>query len=374
MMVLEGEVRLGKKTKDLVKRLKPNEIAVIDHKDLDQLAAKSLSRVGIKAVINNSPSISGRYPNLGPQYLLEAEITLIDCPDKNLFDILTNGTKIEIEDGKIIKSNRLVARGEELTRTFIQEKIKQAQNNLAHELDKFIDNTLSYAKKEKDLILGLDIPKIETELNEKEVLIVVRGSDYREDLETVISYIREVKPVLIAVDGGADALLEYGFKADLIIGDMDSISDRALREESEILVHAYPDGHAPGMEKIKELNLKAKKFPAPGMSEDIAMLLAYEEGASLITAVGTHTNMIDFLEKGRLGMASTFLARLKIGNKLVDAKGVNKLYQRNNLKISSFLPLIITALCPILTIILISPYLRQLFSLVIIKLKLSLGI
>ena len=373
-MGIKGTVRLGRKTKELVKELKPNEIAVIDHQDIDQLAARSLIRSKVKAVINNSQSISGRYPNLGPQKLIESGVTIIDCGNKNLFDLLKTGIEIEIKNNKLIVAKEILAIGKKLTQSFIEEKLKLAQENLANELDKFIDNTLNYAKEEKDLILGLDVPTIDTDLTDKEVLIVVRGNDYRQDLETVISYIQQVQPVLIGVDGGADALLEHGFKADIIIGDMDSISNQALTQESEIIVHAYPDGKAPGMERIKELNLPAKKFPAPGMSEDIAMLLAYEQEAALIVAVGTHTNMIDFLEKGRQGMSSTFLARLKIGSKLVDAKGVNKLYQHNNLKLSSFLQLIITALFPILVIIFISPTLKQLFNLVIIKLKLSLGI
>ncbi|MGM0502636.1 MAG: putative cytokinetic ring protein SteA, partial [Bacillota bacterium] len=258
--------------------------------------------------------------------------------------------------------------------TLIREKLKLAQQNLAVELDKFIDNTLNYAKQEKDLILGLNSPLITTEIDNKEVLIVVRGNDYLQDLKIVAFYIEQVKPILIGVDGGADALLEYGFKPDIIIGDMDSVSDYALKQGAEIIVHAYPDGYAPGINRVEKLGLTAKKFPAPGMSEDIAMLLAYENGAELIVAVGTHTNVIDFLEKGRAGMASTFLARLKIGTKLVDAKGVSKLYQHNNIGLLSFLELLIAALVPVLIIILISPTLKQLVSLLMIKLKLNLGI
>ena len=373
-MIIQGTVRLGKRTKDLVKKLQPHEIAVIDHQDLDQLAAKSLIRSKVKAVINNSHSISGRYPNLGPQKLIEAGIAIIDCYDQDLFNLLETGSKIIIENGKISTPKKLLGAGQELTKSKIKEQLQAAQKNLANELDRFIDNTLNYAKQEKRLILGLNIPPIRTNLASKEVLIVVRGSDYRQDLETVVSYIQQVKPVLIGVDGGADALLEYGFKPDIIIGDMDSVSNNALKQGAEIIVHAYPNGQAPGMKRIKELNLSAQKFPAPGMSEDIAMLLAYEQGADLIVAVGTHTNMIDFLEKGRLGMASTFLARLKIGSKLVDAKGVNKLYQHNKLTINSFFLLLIISLVFILVIILISLTLKQLFNLVIIKLKFSLGI
>ena len=373
-MKIKGAVRLGTKTKDLVKKLKEDEIAVINHQDLDQLAAKSLIKSNIKAVINNSQSISGKYPNLGPKKLFDAGIIIIDCLEQDLFDILNSGDEIEIINNQIIKENKVIAVGQKLSLDFIESKLKLAQKNLAVELDKFIDNTLNYAKQEKDLILGLNSPEINTNLAKQEVLIVVRGNDYRQDLETVASYIDQVKPILIGVDGGADALLEYGFTPDIIIGDMDSVSNQALKQGAEVIVHAYPDGQAPGMKRIKDLNLEAKKFPAPGMSEDIAMLLAYEHEAELIVAVGTHTNMIDFLEKGRSGMASTFLARLKIGTKLVDAKGVSKLYKHNQIKMRSFLQLLVAALFPILAIILISPAMKQLISLLIIKFKFSLGI
>jgi uncharacterized membrane-anchored protein len=373
-MKIKGTVRLGSTTKDLVKSLQAGEIAVIDHKDLDQLAASSLVHSNIKAVLNNSQSISGKYPNLGPEKLVEAEVPIIDFVEDNLFDILKTGEKIEIIDGKIKDEGQILATGQELNSDYIKRKLEIAHQNLADELDKFIDNTLNYAKQEKDLILGLNSPEIDTNLRKKEVLIVVRGKDYRKDLDTVVSYIQQVNPVLIGVDGGADALLEHGFKPDIIIGDMDSVSDYALEQNSEIIVHAYPNGDAPGMKRIEELNLEAKKFPASGMSEDIAMLLAYEKNAELIVAVGTHTNMIDFLEKGRSGMASTFLARLKIGTKLVDAKGVSKLYKHNSVSIKSILQLLGAALFPILAIILISPTMKQLISLLIIKLKVSLGI
>ena len=180
-----------------------------------------------------------------------------------------------------------------------------------------------------------------------------------------------MKPILVGVDGGADALMEFGYTPDVIVGDMDSVSDEALRKAKEIVVHAYTDGRAPGLKRIQDLGLEAVVFPAPGTSEDIAMLTAYEYGAELIVAVGTHSNMIDFLEKGRPGMASTFLVRLKIGSKLVDAKGVNLLY-KSQLKFKYVLALLMTGIFPILIAMSLSPSVKQFMHLMQLKLKLLL--
>lgn len=371
-MEINAEVKLGKKTKQLVKQLTGREIAVIDHTDIDQLAATSLINTGIKTVINASPSITGKYPNLGPEELLANDVFIVDDVGPEIFQKLENGDRIQIVDNEIFKDGSKIAEGRVLDRATLEEKLKISKNNLEQELDKFVENTLEYAKEEKDLILDLNPPEIETSIEGKQVLIVVRGQDYKDDLEAITSYIREIEPVLIGVDGGADALLEFGFEPDIIIGDMDSISDHALQLGAELIVHAYPNGDAPGMERIKDLNLTAQKFPAPGTSEDIAMQLAYEKGAELITAVGTHSNMIDFLEKGRAGMSSTFLTRLKIGAKLVDAKGVNKLYN-NRLRPKHILQIIAAAMIPVIIILVVAPPMQQMMRLLLIKLRFSLG-
>ncbi|SEM69757.1 Uncharacterized membrane-anchored protein [Candidatus Frackibacter sp. WG12] len=371
-MEIEGTLKLGRKTKELVKRLNGEEIVVIDHKDIDELAANSLINKGVKVVINAKSSITGKYPNLGPEKLVENGVLLLDEVGSNIFMNLSDGDRVHIKDNKVIKEGIRIAKGTILSEERLNTMLKESKENLENELEKFIENTLEYAKKEKDIILGLKIPKIDTDIKGEHVLIVVRGQNYKEDLETISLYIKELRPILIGVDGGADALLEFGFKPDIIIGDMDSVSDNALQIGSEIIVHAYPDGRAPGLERVRNLNLEAKKFPAPGTSEDIAMLLAYEKGAELITAVGTHSNMIDFLEKGRAGMASTFLARLKVGNKLVDAKGVNKLYN-SRLQPRHILQILFAALIPIVVILTVAPLMQQMMRLLLIKLRLSLG-
>ena len=154
------------------------------------------------------------------------------------------------------------------------------------------------------------------------------GPGHKRDLRIVRPYVRDFKPVLVAVDGGAEALLEEGWKPDVIVGDMDSVTDETLRCGAEILVHAYREGHAPGEERLRRLGVPFQTVAAPGICEDIALLLAHEKGAELIVAVGTHFNLVEFLERSRAGMSSTFVTRLKVGEILVDAKGVSRLVSR----------------------------------------------
>ncbi|WP_373598336.1 putative cytokinetic ring protein SteA [Paraclostridium bifermentans] len=371
-MRVEAPIKVDRKTKRLAKRLTGGEIAVINHKDIDEVAANSLVEGKIKLVINASESISGRYPNKGPGILVDKNILIVDNVGEELFNNLQEGQIIEVVDGKIYRDGNFLGEGEVLDKVAVENKIKLAYENLSVELDRFIDNTIDYAKKEKGFILGeVEIPKVNTDYKNRHVLIVVRGQDYKQDLSTIISYIEEMKPILVGVDGGADALLEFGYTPDVIVGDMDSVSDEALKKAKEIVVHAYTDGRAPGLKRVQDLGLEAITFPAPGTSEDIAMLTAYEYKAELIVAVGTHSNMIDFLEKGRPGMASTFLVRLKIGSKLIDAKGVNLLY-RSKLKLKYIWALIATALFPVLILASFSPSVKQFMHLMELKIKLLL--
>jgi uncharacterized membrane-anchored protein len=372
-MYIKSKAAVDKKTKSLARRISPGQIGVICHRDLDELGALSLINAKVKAVINAEEAISGRYPNLGPKLLCEHGIPLIDGVGKGVMQLIKEGDILEIVDNEIYLDGIQVAKGRLLDKKTIDRRMEWAKQNLESELDAFIDNTLEYAKKEKGFILGqLNLPAIDTQFSGKHALIVVRGKDYRNDLNTVQSYIEEVRPILVGVDGGGDALLEYGLIPNIIIGDMDSVSDKALKCCREIIVHAYMDGRAPGMERIKGLGLEAAVLAAPGTSEDIAMLLAYQNGAELIVAVGAHTTMIDFLEKGRRGMGSTFLTRLKIGEKLVDAKGVNKLY-KESVKTRHVVGLVLAAMIPIAIVGTMSPPFQQLYRLLCMRLRLIIG-
>ncbi|NMB41570.1 MAG: hypothetical protein GX996_06520 [Firmicutes bacterium] len=360
---LIGPIKKDWKTKHLCKRLEKGDIALIAHKDLDELAAQDLVEKGVQAVINTHNTFSGDYPARGAKYLLNKGVFLLDKVGEEIFSRVTEGSIITIAGKNIFLNGEKLAEGRVLENTLLKKYFSLAEKNIKQQLDLFVQNTLEYARKEKDLILGhLKIPEINTILSGKHALIVVRGKNYKKDLWTIRSYIKEIKPVLIGVDGGGDALCELGFKPHIIIGDMDSVGDSTLRKADEIIVHAYPDGTAPGMERITKLGLKASIIPAPGTSEDLALLVAYKQKAELIVAVGTHSHMIDFLEKGRKGMASTFLVRLKVGAKLVDAKGLAHLYQ-SGVRWRYLSILFVAALLPVVVLAALSPLVRHFFYL-----------
>ncbi len=323
-----GLARVDRRTKNLTKRLRPGEIAVIDHVDLDRVSAEALVACRPAAVVNAAASISGRYPNLGPEILLDAAIPLVDGVGSGTLDRVREGEVIYLDGGVVHRGEGVLATGTVQTADSVQEAMAAARAGLSEQLEAFAANTMEYLRAERELLLdGVGVPQIHTVLEGRHALIVVRGYHYKEDLATLRPYIREYRPVLIGVDGGADALIEARLKPDLIVGDMDSVSDSALASGAEVVVHAYRDGRAPGLERVKTLGVDAVVFPATGTSEDVAMLLADDMGASLIVAVGTHVTLVEFLDKGRAGMASTFLTRLRVGGKLVDAKGVNRLYR-----------------------------------------------
>ena len=325
---LTGTARIDRRTKDLVKRLQPGDIAVINHRDLDRVAAEGLVGAGVAAVVNAGESISGRYPNGGPIRVVQAGIPLVDRAGEDVLDRLREGEQIRIEGAEIWRGDELIATGDPLSADEIQAAMDAARAAIGGELERFAVNTLEYIQREAKLTFEpIELPPIKTQFRGRHALVVVRGHDYRTDLAALRPYIREYQPVLIGVDGGADALLEMRLKPDIIIGDFDSVSEAALGTGAELIHHVHLDGRAPGREALQGWGLPYHEFVVDGTSEDVAMLLAYEAGAQLIVAVGTHASMVEFLDKGRRGMSSTFLTRLRLGPALVDAKGVNRLYE-----------------------------------------------
>ncbi|MCW2879991.1 MAG: putative rane-anchored protein-like protein [Sphaerisporangium sp.] len=347
--------RIDRRTKRLTKRLRPGEIAIIDHVDVDRVSAEALVACGVSVVVNIAASISGRYPNLGPQILVNAGVTLVDNATTEVFDRIRDGDVVRVHEGEIYLDDDLVGKGEAITSETIDAAMTEARAGLSIQIEDFAMNTMEYIRRERDLLIdGVGVPDIHTSMEGKHVLVVVRGYHYKEDIATLRPYIREYRPVLIGVDGGADALMEAGYLPDVIVGDFDSVSERALCCGAELVVHAYRDGRAPGLERVQQLGQPAVVFPATGTSEDIAILLADDKGASLIVAVGTHGTLVEFLDKGRSGMASTFLTRLRVGGKLVEAKGVSRLY-RSRISIGSLLLLVATALVTVGVVLWFSP-------------------
>lgn len=355
-----GRARVDLRTKRLVSRLLPGEIAVVDHRDLDRLAAENLIDAGVRAVVNASESITGRYPNTGPLLLVQAGVTILDQVGEEILGAVIEGQEVEIAGDELLAAGVVVGRGVVLTEEVIADRLAAAKTSMGAELERFAANTLSYIQTEGHLLIDdPDIPEVAVDFKGRHVLIVVRGIDYERDLEVLRStgYLNEVRPLLVAVDGGADALLRLGLTPDVIIGDFDSVSEDALGCGAALVVHAYRDGRAPGADRLRARDLDHVVFASAGTSEDVAMLMAYERGAELIVAVGTHSSMVEFLDKGRSGMASTFLVRMKVGSVLVDAKGVSRLY-RNRLRKRDLLLLVASALITLVVIILTSEPIR----------------
>lgn len=371
---IEGAARLGERTKDLVKRLRPGEIAVVDHTDIDRIAAEELIDTGVVAVLNAATSSSGRYPNAGPLMLARAGICLVDAPEADLFGRLKEGDRVRIVGDAIWVGGEEIGRGRVLGVAELEREMQEHRQRIDRALGEFAENTVSHVREETDLLTGnIAFPSTRASFRDRHVLIVVRGERHRRDLKALRAYIRDVRPLVVAVDGGADGALEAGLKPDLILGDMDSASDKALRCGAELVVHAYPDGRAPGRERLLEAGLPHQVVPAAGTSEDVAMLMAHEKGAALIVSVGAHFNLVEFLDRKRGGMSSTFLTRLRIGERLVDAKGVSRLYKPS----SALAPLALFAVTflVLLTILVItSPALNDVWELVWLKIRIWLGI
>jgi len=383
-----GPLRSGRRTKLLVKHLEQGDVALIDHLDVDRVSAEELIAAGPVAVLNCSPSSSGSYPNLGPQLLVEAGILLIDLPDDSLFDAVSEGDQVVViaaggldggpgarrpAVGEVLRAGQLLERGEVLDLPRICAETEARRREIGEALERFANNTIEHMREERELLAGrIELPRFSTDFRDRSTLVVVRGVGHQRDLRALRPFIRDLHPVIVAVDGGAEALLEKGLTPHMIVGDMDSAGEAALRCGAELVVHCYPDGRAPGRRRLEALGLSFKLVPAPGTSQDVAMLIAAEKGARLIVSVGSPFNLVEFLDRNREGMSSTFLTRLRIGETLVDAKGVSRLY-RPRPGVTPLLVVIAAGLIAMLAVVWMTPALRDVVNLLWLKLQLLLG-
>jgi uncharacterized membrane-anchored protein len=354
-----GNARLDRRTKNLTKRVGPDDVAIIDHADLDRVSAEELVESGVRVVVNVAQSQTGRYPNPGPLELVRGGVRLIDAPGAALFETLSDGELISVRGASLYRNGTCLAEGRMLGVHELERALNDQRARVTGALEAFAENTLTFLREEGRILTeGPELPVLRTRFRDRHVLVVARGPGHKRDLRMVNTYVRDFHPVLVGVDGGADAIVEAGWKPHLIVGDMDSVSDATLALGAEIVVHGYRGGSAPGAERLERLGLSYHTVSVPGISEDAAFLLAYEKGAQLIVAVGTHFNLIEFLERDRDGMSSTFVTRLKVGEILVDAKGVSRLVAPR----VGLWPLVVLAsvgLLAIVVAILASPALRS---------------
>ena len=323
--MIVGRVKKDKKTKKLRGRLLPGDIAVLSHLDLDRTATQMLISRRIKAVLNDQDYISGRFPNQAPLSLIKSDIPLFII-SKEIRNKIKENDIVEIKDNKILTNNQILGTVEYFSFEKALQKNKLAYKNYNIQLDKFIDNTIKYMTDEKTKILNSPYFEGVLDFENKYILVIVRGAEYKRDLHSLLTFIKKKEPVILAVDGAADGCLSLGILPDIIIGDMDSVSKQGLLCGAKLIVHAYPDGSSPGLKRLKKLGLSAQQFSFCGTSEDIALLLADQLAQEKIFMIGSHTGMIEFLEKGRPGMGSTLLTRIKVNQKLVDLKGINLIF------------------------------------------------
>jgi len=358
----------------LVKTLAPGTIAVLDHRDLDRVSAEDLIGAGVVAVLNCSESSTGAYPNMGPLLLVQAGVHLVDLPDAKLFTNLKDGETLTVRGGEVLRGTKLLASGIVRDPESVRAATDERRREIGDALEAFAQNTIEHMLEERELLSGrIELPRFDTDFRDRPALIVVRGVDHQKDLRALRPYIRDVKPAILAVDGGANALLEEGFKPDMIVGDMDSATEATLRCGAELVVHAYPDGRAPGRDHLEQLGLPYKLVPAPGTSQDVAMLIAAEKGAELIVSVGSQFNLVEFLDKNRRGMASTFLTRLRLGEILIDAKGVSRLY-RPRPGSAPLVFVVLAGLLCLIAVIALTPALRDVAELLWLKLEVVVGL
>ena len=369
-----GTARLDRRTKRLVQRLGPDDIAIIDHPDLDRISAEELLSSGVRVVVNVSPSSTGEYPNAGPLALVKGGVCLIDAPGAELFDEVKEGEPLVVRGASLFRNGSRLAAGRARGEEELARALADQQSRVSAALEAFAENTLRHLSEETALLSeNLQMPHLTTRFRDRHALVVARSAESRRDLSIVGPYVADFKPVLVGVDGGADVLLAAGYRPDVIVGDMDSVSDAALQSGAELVVHAYPDGRAPGRERLDRLGLPSTVLPSPGISEDAALLLAYEKGAELIVAVGTRFNLLEFLERNRAGMSSTFLTRLRVGDKLVDARGVSRLF-RPRVGIGMAIAFALAAVAAVSAVLIASPELRDLVSTLVERLRSLLGL
>lgn len=360
---ISGIARVDRDTAKLLRRVGLGDIVVLDQIDIDRLTADALVKAKVLAVVNASTSISGRYPNVGPETLVANGIVLIDSAGIGIFKSVKDGAKVRIDKGCVYSGERRIAKGTEQTEAEIADRMIEAKTGLVDHLEAFSGNTIEFIRTESPLLIdGIGVPEVNVDLRDRHVVIVTDGPDHAADLKNLKPFIKEYSPILIGVGCGADALTKAGYRPDLVVGDPEEISTATLKSAGEVVLPADPDGHAPGLSRIQDLGIGGMTFPASGSPSDLALLLADHHGASLIVTVGNAVSLDEFFDRGRReSNPSAFMTRLKVGPKLVDAKAIATLY-RSRVSGSAIALLILAALVAVIVALLVSNMGTEIFD------------
>jgi uncharacterized membrane-anchored protein len=350
-----GTARVDRDIDRLLRRVCPGDIVVLDVLDLDRITADALVDAEIAAVINASPSVSGRYPNLGPEVLLANGVTLIDETGTEVFKKVKDGSRVRLYNGGVYSGDRRLIKGTERTDEEIAALMQEAKSGLVSHLEAFAGNTIEFIRSESPLLIdGIGIPDVDIELRRRHVVVVSDEEDATDDLKRLKPFIKEYQPVLIGVGAGADVLRKAGYRPQLIVGDPSNLSTEVLKSGAQVVLPADADGHAPGLERIQDLGVGAMTFPAAGSPTDLALLLADHHGAALLVTAGHRANIETFFDRTRQhSNPSTFLTRLRVGEKVVDAKAVATLYH-NRISGGAIALLILTMLLSVIAALWVS--------------------
>ncbi|RZS29526.1 putative membrane-anchored protein [Herbihabitans rhizosphaerae] len=352
---VSGVARVDRRTGDLLRRVGRGDIVVLDQIDLDRATADALVKAEVAAVVNAAPSISGRFPNLGPEVLVAAGIPLLDGVGAAALGKIKEGSKLRLHDNAVYVGDREVATGVLQSVESVADQMIEAKAGMSAQLEAFSANTIEFLRRERSLVLdGVGVPELRVPIKDRQVLVIAPGQDHADDLKRLKKYLGEHRPVLIGVNSAADTLHKAGYKPDVIVGDPDTVGTDTLKCGAEVVVPAHDDGHAPGLERIQDLGIGAVTFPATANPEDLALLLADTHGANLVVTVGFQASLREFLDHGRSGSnPSTFLTRLKLGGKVVDGKAVATLH-RARVSVGLVVLLVVAALVAIAAALLFS--------------------
>lgn len=326
---LVGTARVDRRTQALLSRLRPGDIAVLDHLDLDRATAQALVDAEVAAVVNASACISGRYPNLGPEVLTDAGVLILDRTEAALQ--IKDGTRVRIHEDVVWIGEEPVAHGRELDGDAVRRQLEQAREQMVVQLETLTHNSTEFLRREQDLLLhGRGLPGVGVAIEGRPVVVVVDGADVATELRAIRRFVAERRPVLIGVDRGADALVAAGLTPDIVVVDVHG-EDRnrakgsVLKTAREVVVRLERGAPMP-VENFERMGVRPQRLETSATAEDAALLLAHAHGASVIVGVGLHATITDFLDRQRAGLASTYLTRLSVGDLLVDASAVPTLY------------------------------------------------